>query len=172
MEWLSKFESEPEPEDMNPTSRLPLSGVKFYVYQDLNEGVETAPGHSLKIEELMKLRQREMDNLILTFEKKIALSSTLDEINNLLKVDDEFRLVKGFHFFQIKCQRMSKSKTGSKAKYLIQLIDVTKKVLLEGTSLEKQQMTILNSTVSHEMRNPLNSIQAQMHMLESKLKDL
>ena len=44
---------------------------------------------------------------------------------------------------------------------MLQIIDVSKDWLLDKQKGESNLMSLLNATVSHEMRNPLNSIYAQ-----------
>ena len=41
-------------------------------------------------------------------------------------------------------------------------MDVSQKVLYEMAVGEKRLFSLINATVSHEMRNPTNSIQAQL----------
>ena len=41
-------------------------------------------------------------------------------------------------------------------------MDVSQKVLYEKAVGEKRLFSLINATVSHEMRNPTNSIQAQL----------
>jgi signal transduction histidine kinase len=58
---------------------------------------------------------------------------------------------------------------------MIQFIDVTKSVLLEKQKAEGKSMEIANACVSHELRNPLNSIVSnnlERRMLCSQLKQL
>ena len=43
---------------------------------------------------------------------------------------------------------------------VIQLIDVSQKIMYEMALGEKRLFSLLNATVSHEMRNPTNAIQA------------
>ena len=43
---------------------------------------------------------------------------------------------------------------------------------MENLSNEKKQMAYMNSTVSHEMRNPLNSIHAQISLIEGYFEEL
>ena len=40
----------------------------------------------------------------------------------------------------------------------MQITDVSEKILLEMSIGEKRLQSLINATVSHEMRNPLNSI--------------
>lgn len=41
---------------------------------------------------------------------------------------------------------------------LIQIIDMSKKVLCDKLAAEREYLSLINATISHEMRNPLNSI--------------
>lgn len=41
------------------------------------------------------------------------------------------------------------------------MIDVTKEVLYNKANGEKKLLALINATVSHEMRNPINSIYSQ-----------
>ena len=43
---------------------------------------------------------------------------------------------------------------------VLQFIDVSQKMLYEMASGEKRLFSLINATVSHEMRNPTNSMQA------------
>ena len=47
-----------------------------------------------------------------------------------------------------------------KAYNVIQLVDISKDILYQRTAVEKKLLTVINATVSHEMRNPINSIAA------------
>ena len=51
---------------------------------------------------------------------------------------------------------------------MLQIIDVSKKVLLDKENLKTNLLTIISATVSHDMRNPLNSIIA-MNMKNKEL---
>ena len=43
---------------------------------------------------------------------------------------------------------------------VLQIIDISEKILYEMAVGEKRMFSIINATVSHDMRNPTNSIQA------------
>ena len=70
-----------------------------------------------------------------------------------------------FCFFQIKIMKLrdnpleidGQSDTND-PEIMVQLIDISKKIFIDQLSMERQQMALINSTVSHEMRNPLNSL--------------
>ena len=58
---------------------------------------------------------------------------------------------------------------------MLQIIDISPKVLLERQKSHSELLIMINATVNHELRNPLNSIAAfntQKEMLYNKLKDL
>ena len=41
---------------------------------------------------------------------------------------------------------------------MIKVSDITQRVVTQYLRVEKQYLNIMNSTISHEMRNPLNAI--------------
>lgn len=45
---------------------------------------------------------------------------------------------------------------------VLQLIDISQKILYEAAVGEKRLFSIINASVSHDMRNPTNSIQMQV----------
>ena len=55
--------------------------------------------------------------------------------------------------------RKQTNQTLLKKHEVIQLIDVSEKILYEMAVGEKRLFSLINATVSHEMRNPINSIQ-------------
>lgn len=44
---------------------------------------------------------------------------------------------------------------------MLKIIDVSTDILYERANGEKQLLAMVNATVSHEMRNPINSINSQ-----------
>mmetsp|Transcript_41682 Transcript_41682/g.63696 ORF Transcript_41682/g.63696 Transcript_41682/m.63696 type:complete len:109 (-) Transcript_41682:1514-1840(-) len=50
---------------------------------------------------------------------------------------------------------------------LIQIIDVSKRLLYNKISAKQEFLQLINSTISHETRNPLNSIVNQVLNLEN-----
>ena len=41
---------------------------------------------------------------------------------------------------------------------MVCFIDISQKILYDSTKAESEMLSLINSTISHEMRNPLNSI--------------
>lgn len=52
--------------------------------------------------------------------------------------------------------------TGFSKHEVLQLIDISQKILCEQAVGEKRLFSLINATVSHDMRNPTNSIQNQV----------
>lgn len=51
--------------------------------------------------------------------------------------------------------------TDNKKIQMMQIIDISKDIMYSIANGEKKLLALINATVSHEMRNPLNSITAQ-----------
>ena len=60
-------------------------------------------------------------------------------------------------YYQIKKQNFHYHQ-GLRNKELLQIIDISTGVLFNRANAEKKLLALINATVSHEMRNPLNSI--------------
>ena len=61
-----------------------------------------------------------------------------------------------FMFFQIK-KGCTVKEEGEK-EYLLQLVDISSKIFYDDIKAQDDFSSLINSTISHEMRNPLNSI--------------
>lgn len=57
-------------------------------------------------------------------------------------------------YFSIKRKHMGDQKV------LVQIVDITDAVTRQHIKLENESLSVLNACVSHELRNPLNSIAA------------
>jgi len=62
----------------------------------------------------------------------------------------------------IKVLKLQKREEDEHDEFAVQLIDISEKILIDGLRTEQKYMTYISATVSHEMRNPLNSINAQI----------
>ena len=81
----------------------------------------------------------------------------------------------GFDFFLIKIKRLDQQITYSLHKeeeQVVQFIDISEKIFVDNMNIERKYLTYINATVSHEMRNPLNSINAQIESQHLLLSDL
>ena len=62
-----------------------------------------------------------------------------------------------FKYFKIRKIEV-KTFAGMSPKVMIIFNDVSLKILHDSSKAEGELLTLINSTISHEMRNPLNSI--------------
>jgi signal transduction histidine kinase len=53
-------------------------------------------------------------------------------------------------------------------KKLIQIIDVSHKILYDESKAAQHFLSLINATVSHELRNPLNSLIGQLLHMDVK----
>ena len=58
------------------------------------------------------------------------------------------------------------------SRVLLQFVNVTDSIAKQNIKLQNESLTVLNAYVSHELRNPLNSIQAQNTEFEGLLEQL
>lgn len=72
------------------------------------------------------------------------------------RIDDEDFIPK-FKFFKITKNHM-KVKSKEAAMTMVCFTDVSQKILYDTSKAESEILSLINSTISHEMRNPLNSI--------------
>ena len=82
--------------------------------------------------------------------------------------DMECDIMKYVHFKVKRIHSNSNSiHDSSNDKILFQIIDVSNKMLYNEFKAEKSFLTLINAAVSHELRNPLNSLTGQISsMLE------
>jgi signal transduction histidine kinase len=144
-----------------------------------NKGVgEDLPQYSLS--EIMELcRERPAEDLMFTSSKAIAGHKKLSQMQQIIKDlqkdgDNDFKVFMARCFELETSQEEEDLKVGNGVDRALMLIDMSKQALLESISIERTYMTYMNSTVSHEMRNPLNAIVIQilfLHGLHFDLKD-
>jgi signal transduction histidine kinase len=70
-------------------------------------------------------------------------------------IDDEY--LQTFKFFQFKRSRI-KIGDSEEEKDMLCFSDISQKILYDSSKAEGEFLSLINSTISHEMRNPLNSI--------------
>ena len=73
------------------------------------------------------------------------------------------------HYIQFKKKNYTKNGV---EKTLIQIIDISQTILYEQVHAENQFLAITNATVSHELRNPLQSITSQNLKINLCIKEL
>lgn len=71
--------------------------------------------------------------------------------------------IPNFNFFQVK-KCMIIDDEGFE-RYTLQFIDISAKIFYDDIKAQEEFMSVITSTISHEMRNPLNSIVCQTKIL-------
>ena len=88
------------------------------------------------------------------------MESVLRNLACMKDIDEEF--IPTFKFFKINKSKVEAVATGhdlsSGKKTMICFIDISQKILYDTSKAEGELLSLINSTISHEMRNPLNSI--------------
>jgi uncharacterized protein YjaZ len=79
----------------------------------------------------------------------------IKNLTSMKNIDHEY--IPKFKFFQIKRSHV-KGTTKQDSKTMICFIDISQKILYDTSKAEGEFLSLINSTISHEMRNPLNSI--------------
>ena len=88
-------------------------------------------------------------------EQGLDIGMIIKGLSCMKNIDEEF--VPKFKFFQIKKSEI-KTMGDDAEKIMICFIDISQKILYDSSKAEKELLSLINSTISHEMRNPLNSI--------------
>ena len=78
--------------------------------------------------------------------------------------------VPSYRFFQIK-KHMVTTEDGTQ-RFTLQFIDISAKVFYDDLKAQEEFMSLITSTISHEMRNPLNSIISQCKIQEQNIREL
>ena len=84
------------------------------------------------------------------FEKDSAWLET-----HVLKLVSDMKTGEKFRYVQV---RRNVVQTFFSEKHVLQITDISQKVLYETAMGERRLLQLINATVSHEMRNPINSI--------------
>jgi signal transduction histidine kinase len=80
--------------------------------------------------------------------------------DNVYEVIDEVQTSKTeFKYVQVRKEYVE---TSFSKHEVLQLVDISQKILYEAAVGEKRLFSIINASVSHDMRNPTNSIQMQV----------
>ena len=99
---------------------------------------------------------------VFTTYKEITMCNTMDQlqlvIDKLTGCKPEGGKKKSA-FFQIKFLDVARDDS---EEVMIQILDVSQRVLGQSLKTERKYLSIMNSTTSHEMRNPLNAISSNI----------
>ena len=111
---------------------------------------------------------RDLNSKIFTFDKRLATQDLTKMVGNTKNIDviiknlpsmkniDEEYIPK-FKFIQIK-KSYIKANEKNDDRVMLCFIDISQKILYDTSKAEGEFLSLINSTISHEMRNPLNSI--------------
>lgn len=55
---------------------------------------------------------------------------------------------------------------------MMEIIDISSRILSQAIKVEREYLSNMNSTTSHEMRNPLNAIKSQIKYQEKQMAEL
>ena len=101
-----------------------------------------------------------------TLNQEIAQSKNMNQVQVIDTLKEKDEVQGSFLFFMIKIVPLAnRLHRGGDPEMMVQLIDITQKMLNDSLSLERKYLSYMNSTISHEMRNPLNSISAQTQVI-------
>lgn len=79
-------------------------------------------------------------------------------------IDEEY--LPTFRFFQFKKSMIRDlDKKSGKDQVMLCFYDISQKILYDTSKAEGELLSLINSTISHEMRNPLNSIINQCRIM-------
>jgi hypothetical protein len=134
------------------------------------------------LRELSVLPVQQLHGLIFTLDKRLCeediskIDKITSKVDNLVKglkcmrgIDEEF--LPTFKFFQFKKSKIKDTLNDSES-YMLCFSDISQKILYDTSKAEGELLSLINSTISHEMRNPLNSIINQCKIIYAYLNQL
>ena len=105
--------------------------------------------------------------------KMVDLQNDLKySLNNAENIFNNTNLNIKFKYVQIKRKKLEGKNYSHD---LLQIIDISAQIMYNVVNGEKKLMALINATVSHEMRNPINSIKSQnlfQKQLNQMIRDL
>ena len=130
------------------------------------------------VNDILEMTTEELQSKVFTFEKKLVtkditkvaeqndknLDNVIKGLTSMKNIDDEY--IPKFKFFQIK-RSFVQGTTKLDSKTMICFIDISQKILYDTSKAEGEFLALINSTISHEMRNPLNSIINQCKIIQA-----
>ena len=131
------------------------------------------------LREILQLPTKDLSSRIFVYDKRFTgkdltklqdneLNESIQQIIKNLKsmagIEEEF--IPKFKFIQFK-KSYIKAKKGEARQVMLSFADISSKILYDTTKAEGEFLSLINSTISHEMRNPLNSIINQCKIMSS-----
>mmetsp|Transcript_2746 Transcript_2746/g.4306 ORF Transcript_2746/g.4306 Transcript_2746/m.4306 type:complete len:208 (+) Transcript_2746:1106-1729(+) len=159
----------------------------FYVFQSYNtdesepnqdsQTIHTAVSRRKRfsLRQLLRVDHDWVNSSIFTTSVDIGKSGSLDQLQQIIeRLQKEESLSDLPLFVQINLIRVKKEFIEDvyegADEFMIQIQDVSQRILHQNLKIERQYLATMNSTVSHEMRNPLNALLASVEIQEQNLK--
>ena len=129
--------------------------------------------------EMLNMKQNDISSRVFMFNDKAKdlfnSANEFSEIQSAIKGCSQFKgldleNIPTFKYFQIK-RNMTVTQEG-KERFTMQFIDISAKIFYDDIKAQEEFMSLITSTISHEMRNPLNSIISQCKIMAQHNKDL
>jgi len=89
-------------------------------------------------------------------EDSLKFGAALRTIKIFQGVDDEY--MPKFRYIQFKKSIIHQTVANEPHKVMLCFYDISQKIFYDNSKAERELLSLINSTISHEMRNPLNSI--------------
>ena len=163
MERPISFEEE---EKYNEAEQLIMSTKMFSLFMtakqkqnQMNKDTKIQEKEYYSLNDLLELQPSEIDG------KSFKLGIAQDVSDTQTKLSAKYCDV----YVQLKVKEYTRNKEDRK---MVQFIDVTQTIMYEQVHNENQFLAITNATVSHELRNPLQSISCQNLKIDLCLKEL
>ena len=129
----------------------------------------------MSLAEIIESTQNQLSQMVFMFSDQNLTPLDGNEYTQIQEVlkdcaifsDQGIEVVPKYKFFQIKKSQIPNSK-----RLLLQFIDISAKIFYDDLKAQEEYMNITTSSVSHEMRNPLNSIIAQCTIMFMILAEL
>ena len=103
---------------------------------------------------------------------KLSLNQLMQEENRnrlneqIFQIDQRLSVHSPYKFVMIKVNEIVEDESESRTT-LIQLIDMSDKILYDEQQTEQSFLTLINAAISHKLRSPLNSLIGQMESMKS-----
>ena len=120
------------------------------------------------INDLIAATDKDLAGKIFSMDKTLSGQNIDEMIGNNIEFKDQIKDLQAMknvnleHMATFKFFKVSKSQVqileGESTKYMLAFVDISQKILYNTAKAQTELLSLINSTISHEMRNPLNSI--------------
>ena len=99
----------------------------------------------------------------------LKLEKLIKDLQANKGIDEEYMLT--YKFFQINKSTVQ-TLQNEPEKILLSFVDISQKILYDTSKAQTEMLSLINSSISHEMRNPLNSIINECKIMEILIANL